>query len=148
MLGKFLGALGLVATALALTLPLPLTVAWLGPLDWGPVLGGYVAALALACTYAAIGLWVSSRTDNQFVSLILTVVIAGAFYLVGTAPLTSLFGHRVGDDRVLKSSSAPWHQKVKSWNARPLLDAAARDRLLVADSASSKASSSTAARHR
>ena len=47
VLGKFFGAMGLVAFALALTLPLPITVALLGPLDWGPVIGGYVAALAL-----------------------------------------------------------------------------------------------------
>lgn len=92
VLGKFLGALGLVAIALALTLPLPVTVSFLGPLDWGPVIGGYVAALALASAYVAIGLWVSSRTDNQIVSLILTVAICGAFYLIGSPVLTDLAG--------------------------------------------------------
>ena len=97
VLGKFLGAMSLVAIALALTLPLPITVSFLGPLDWGPVVGGYLAALTLAAAYVAIGLWVSSRTDNQIVSLILTVVIAGVFYLVGSAALTSLFGHRAGE---------------------------------------------------
>ncbi|MCX7902369.1 MAG: Gldg family protein, partial [Burkholderiaceae bacterium] len=97
VLGKFLGALALVAIALALTLPLPLTVAALGPLDWGPVVGGYVAALALAAAYIALGLWVSSRTDNQIVSLILTALIAGGIYLLGAPALTDLFGHRVGE---------------------------------------------------
>src|SRR3546814_7772985 len=70
VLGKFLACLGLVAIALALTLPLPLTVAQLGPLDWGPVAGGYLATLCLAAAYIAIGLSVSARTDNQIVSLI------------------------------------------------------------------------------
>ncbi|MCX8004036.1 MAG: Gldg family protein [Burkholderiaceae bacterium] len=97
VLGKFLGALALVAIALALTLPLPLTVAALGPLDWGPVIGGYVAALALASAYVAIGLWVSSRTDNQIVSLILTALIAGGLYLIGAPALTDFFGYRVGE---------------------------------------------------
>lgn len=97
VLGKFLGGMGLVAIALALTLPLPVTVSFLGPLDWGPVVGGYLAALTLAAAYVAIGLWVSSRTDNQIVSLILTVVIAGIFYLVGSEALTSLVGHRAGE---------------------------------------------------
>lgn len=97
VLGKFCGALALVAIALALTLPLVLTVAALGPLDWGPVIGGYVAALALASAYTAIGLWVSSRTDNQIVSLILTAAISGVFYLIGSKALTDLFGHRVGE---------------------------------------------------
>lgn len=97
VLGKFLGGMSLVTIALALTLPLPVTVAFLGSLDWGPVVGGYLAALTLAAAYVAIGLWVSSRTDNQIVSLILTVVIAGIFYLVGSSALTSLFGHRTGE---------------------------------------------------
>jgi gliding motility-associated transport system permease protein/gliding motility-associatede transport system auxiliary component len=97
VLGKFLGVMGLVVLALALTLPLPVTVAFLGPLDWGPVIGGYVAGIALASAYVAIGLWVSSRTDNQIVSLILTAAIAGAFYLIGSPALTGLAGQQVGD---------------------------------------------------
>ncbi|MGB9024375.1 MAG: ABC transporter permease subunit, partial [Rhodomicrobium sp.] len=39
VIGKFLACLALVAITLALTLPLPVTVSILGPLDWGPVLG-------------------------------------------------------------------------------------------------------------
>ncbi|MBU6260537.1 MAG: Gldg family protein [Burkholderiales bacterium] len=97
LLGKYLGVLALVAIALALTLPLPFTVALLGPLDWGPVVGGYVAALALASAYAAIGLWVSARTDNQIVSLIMSCAIAGVFYLVGSPAVSGLFGNPVGD---------------------------------------------------
>ncbi len=88
--GKFLAALSLVALSLALTLPLPITVEFLGPLDWGPVIGGYVATLFLAAAYVAIGLFVSSRTDNQIVSLIVTALIGGAFYVIGTDWLTAL----------------------------------------------------------
>ncbi|HLK71749.1 MAG TPA: Gldg family protein [Steroidobacteraceae bacterium] len=97
VLGKFLGVLVLVLIALALTLPLPISVSFLGQLDWGPVIGGYAAAICLAAAYVAIGLWISSRTDNQIVSLILTVVIAGAFYVIGSDTLTSLVGYRAGE---------------------------------------------------
>ncbi|HEY3729826.1 MAG TPA: Gldg family protein [Steroidobacteraceae bacterium] len=97
VLGKFLGCLGLVLIALILTLVLPITVAHLGPLDWGPVIGGYVAAVALAAAYVAVGLWVSCRTDNQIVSLILTVLVTGALYLIGSDSLTSLVGYRAGE---------------------------------------------------
>jgi ABC-2 type transport system permease protein len=97
VLGKFLGCLGLVLIALALTLALPVTVACIGPLDWGPVAGGYAAAIVLSAAYVAIGLWVSCRTDNQIVSLILTVVVTGAFYLVGSDALTSLVGYRAAE---------------------------------------------------
>jgi ABC-2 type transport system permease protein len=97
VLGKFLGVLMLVLLALALTLPLPITVSLLGPLDWGPVIGGYAAAVCLAAAYVSIGLWISSRTDNQIVSLILTVLIAGAFYLIGSDTLTGLADNRTAE---------------------------------------------------
>lgn len=96
ILGKFTAALGLVALALALTLPLPATVSLLGPLDWGPVIGGYIATLFLAAAYVAIGLYMSGRTDNPIVALILTAVVCGLFYLVGSSTLTTLFGHEIG----------------------------------------------------
>ncbi len=96
VLGKFLAGLALVGVALLLTVPLPLTVAHLGPLDWGPVIGGYVATLFLAAAYVAIGLYMSARTDNPIVALILTVLVCGLFYLLGSPMLVSLFGHHVG----------------------------------------------------
>ena len=95
--GKFLSALALVALALGLTLFLPITVASLGNLDWGPVIGGYLAALLLASSYIAIGLFVSSRTDNQLVALIGTVVVCGAFQAIGSPVITDFFGATAGD---------------------------------------------------
>jgi ABC-2 type transport system permease protein len=95
VLGKFLACLGLVAVALVLTLPLPITVSMIGPLDWGPVFGGYIATLFLAAAYIAIGLFVSARSANQIVSLILTAVVCGFFYLLGSSELTGLFGNQV-----------------------------------------------------
>ena len=97
VLGKFIACLGLVAVALLLTLPLPLTVSLLGPLDWGPVFGGYLASLFLAAAYAAIGLFISARSANQIVSLILTASVGGFFYLLGTDALTGLFGNRASE---------------------------------------------------
>ena len=95
VLGKFLAVMILIAIALALTLPLPVTVSLIGRLDWGPVLGGYLAALLMAAAYAAIGLFISSRTDNQIVALISTILLGGLFYLVGTRGVTDFFGGSV-----------------------------------------------------
>lgn len=95
--GKFMAVVALIAVSLALTLFLPITVSLLGPLDWGPVVGGYLAAILMASAYAAIGLFVSSRSDNQIVALILTVVICGAFYLVGASGVTDFAGDAVGE---------------------------------------------------
>ncbi len=97
VLGKFLACMALVAIALLLTLPLSITVAFLGPLDWGPVLGAYLATLFLAASYTAIGLFVSARSENQIVSLIVTVLICSFFYLLGSEGLTSLFGNQAGE---------------------------------------------------
>ncbi len=94
LLGKFFAAMALVALALVLTLPLPVTVSMIGPLDWGPVWGGYLAALFLGAAYISIGLFLSARSDNQIVSLIGTVLVCGLFYLLGSDLITSFFGNR------------------------------------------------------
>ncbi len=93
VLGKFAAGVALVGIALAMTLPIPVLVAWLGPLDWGPVVGGYVGAMLLGASYVAIGLCISSRTDNQVVALMLTVVVASVLYFLGSDRLTALFGN-------------------------------------------------------
>src|SRR5688572_15416408 len=60
VVGKFLAALALVAIALALTFHVPIAVSMMGDLDWGPVFGGYAAALLVAAAYLAVGLFISS----------------------------------------------------------------------------------------
>lgn len=92
VVGKFLGCVALLVVALAITLPLPITVAILGDLDWGPVLAGYLATLLLGAAYLSIGLFVSSRSDNQIVSLITAVALCGFFYLLGSKAITDFFG--------------------------------------------------------
>jgi ABC-2 type transport system permease protein len=97
VIGKFLAVMMLVAVALALTLPLPITVSNIGNLDWGPVLGGYLAALLLAAAYTAIGLFVSALTDNQIVALIATILLGGSFYMIGSSGLTNFTSGGVAD---------------------------------------------------
>ena len=95
--GKFLACWALLALALVLTLPLPITVALLGDLDWGPVFAGYLAAALLGAAYLGIGLFVSAKTDNQIVALILATFGCGVFYLVGNPLLTDLVSSQVAD---------------------------------------------------
>ncbi|MEN8261591.1 MAG: ABC transporter permease subunit, partial [Pseudomonadota bacterium] len=97
VLGKFIACLTLVGIALVLTLPLPVTVAFLGNLDWGPVFGAYVATLFLAAAYISVGLTVSAKSDSQIASLIVTVLVCSGFYLIGSSTLTSLVGNRPGE---------------------------------------------------
>ena len=96
VLGKFVACCLLLAIALLLTWPLPVTTAYLGNLDWGPVLAGYLAALLLGGAYIAIGLAISALSSNQIVSLILSVVACGALYGIGSPTLTDLAGNDLG----------------------------------------------------
>ncbi len=97
VIGKFLAVMTLISVALGLTIFLPVTVSLMGNLDWGPVIGGYLAALLMAGAYAAIGLYVSSRTANQIVALILSVLVGGFFYIIGTNGFTAFTGETVGN---------------------------------------------------
>lgn len=96
ILGKFLGALGLVAILLLGTLPYPLSVSTLGNLAWGPVLTGYLGIFLQGAAMVAIGILFSSITDNQVVALFLTIfvlllsLIAGFYLAVAPAALTTL----------------------------------------------------------
>ncbi|GAB4376177.1 MAG: ABC transporter permease [Acidobacteriota bacterium] len=94
VLGKFLASWILLAAGLALTLPLVVTVAWLGDLDPGPVIGGYLAALLLGGAYLAIGQFVSATTENQILAFILALVVCLALYGVGTETFAGLFPDR------------------------------------------------------
>jgi len=97
VIGKFLAVLALVGISLLLTSGLPLTVATLGNIDWGPVFGGYLGAMLMASSYIAIGLYVSSRTDNQIIALIVSVLLCGLFYLVGSSGITNFMGNQAGE---------------------------------------------------
>jgi ABC-2 type transport system permease protein len=97
VLGKFVAGMALVALALLLTAGLPITVSMLGDLDPGPVILGYLGALLLAGVYLSIGLCVSAATDNQIVSLIVTVVLCLLAYLPGAEAVAGLVGIEAGD---------------------------------------------------
>ncbi|MFV8818622.1 Gldg family protein [Haliea sp. E17] len=91
VLGKFYACLALLSLALVCTLPLPVTVALVANLDWGPVFAGYLASILLGAAYLSIGMWVSARTDNSIVALIGSVTLCGLFYLVGSDLFTNFF---------------------------------------------------------
>lgn len=97
VLGKFVANLALVGLALLLTLGVPLTVTWMGDLDWGPIAGGYFACMLLAGAYVSMGLFVSSCTENQVISLIVTTLIGSCFYIVGAPVVAGLFNNHISE---------------------------------------------------
>jgi ABC-2 type transport system permease protein len=82
IVGKFLASVGFVAALLLPTLAYPITVAAMGQVDWGPVIGGYCGALLLGAAFSALGLFASSLTRNQIVAFIVGVAICFALALI------------------------------------------------------------------
>ena len=82
VLGKFLASVAFVSAMLLPTLAYPVTITFLGDLDWGPVAGGYVGAVLLGASFSAVGLFASSLTRNQIVAFIVGVAICFALVLI------------------------------------------------------------------
>jgi len=82
VLGKYLASVVFVAAMLTPTLAYPVTVAFLGDLDWGPVLGGYIGAFLLGAAFCAIGLFASSLTRNQIIAFITGMAICFSLTLI------------------------------------------------------------------
>lgn len=83
IVGKFLAALTLVASILAVTLVFALTTGSLGSLDRGPTIGGYLGLLLMAGACLSIGLLASTLTRNQIVAFIVSFAICITLFLMG-----------------------------------------------------------------
>jgi ABC-2 type transport system permease protein len=88
VIGKFLASFFFLAIAILLSITVPITIAILGKPDFGPIIGGYLGALLMGGAYLAIGLWISSLTENQIVAFIVGVVITFAMFIIGNQFVT------------------------------------------------------------
>ncbi len=86
--GKFLASFCFLAITILLSISVPITISLLGSPDLGPIMGGYIGALLMGAAYLAIGLWISSFTENQIVAFILGVVITFTLFIVGNPFVT------------------------------------------------------------
>jgi ABC-2 type transport system permease protein len=75
IMGKFFSASAFIAIMMLPTLSYPIFISFLGELDWGPVIGGYVGAILLGASFVSIGLFASSLTRNQIISFITGMII-------------------------------------------------------------------------
>jgi ABC-2 type transport system permease protein len=79
ILGKYLGAYGLVLTLIAATTLYPLAMFWwpwnLGPIDQKALLAGYLGLLLLSGAAVAIGLLVSALTESQAIAFFITFIV-------------------------------------------------------------------------
>lgn len=88
--GKFLAGFGLLALMVGVTFIYPIILQLVGSPDWGIIFGCYLGMLMVCATYVAIGLFYSSRTENQIVAAVLTFGTLLFFWLISWA------AHRAG----------------------------------------------------
>jgi len=87
VLGKFFASFAFLAITLLFTITVPLSVRYLGQPDMGVIVGSYCGALFLGAAYLAIGLLISSLTENQVVAFIISIAVIFAMLVVGVIPM-------------------------------------------------------------
>jgi ABC-2 type transport system permease protein len=91
VLAKFLAAWTFAGIALALTLPIWITVNYLGSPDNGVIVASYIGSLFMAGAYLAIGSAFSALTKNQVIAFVLTAVVCLIFTVSGTPLVLNFF---------------------------------------------------------
>jgi ABC-2 type transport system permease protein len=72
IMGKFLGAMGLFAAMLAVTLPHVAILFRYGNPEWKPIVTSYLGLLLFGGCFISLGLFISSLTNNQIVAAAVT----------------------------------------------------------------------------
>lgn len=104
VLAKFLGAWVYVGLLIVASLPLAITIWFMGHLDWGSTLALYAGSILMAGAYVSTGMVVSALTREQIVAFIITFFISlymfiSNYYIVsqhlspGAARLIGFFSH-------------------------------------------------------
>ena len=83
VLGKFCASFCFLILTVALSFPLVITVAALGDPDGGPIIGSYLGILLMGGAYLAIGIFISSLTENQIIAFIISIVVIFALIIIG-----------------------------------------------------------------
>ena len=91
VLAKFFAAWSFAGIALVLTLPIWITVNYLGKPDNGVIVASYVGSLFMAGAYLAIGSAFSALTKNQVIAFVLTAVVCLIFTVSGTPLVLNFF---------------------------------------------------------
>lgn len=82
VLGKFFGALSVFGIALVLSVVFPITLSVFGSVSFSEVLSSYIGIILLWSTAIAIGIFISSITENQIIALIISMGLFFIIYLI------------------------------------------------------------------
>src|SRR5690606_36644153 len=87
ILGKYIGALGLVLVLLASTALYPILMfkwPWhLGRIDMGTVFSAYVGLVFFSAAAVAVGMLISSLTESQVIAFFVTFIELAGLYWIG-----------------------------------------------------------------
>ena len=81
--GKFLAAGALYVILLGLTLVYPGLIAYFTRVEWGPILTGYLGLVLTGATFLAVGVLISSLTENQIVAGFGTFGVLLGLWIIG-----------------------------------------------------------------
>lgn len=82
VLAKFFAASALFAMGLIITLIFPIILSFFGNVPTGQIISAYVGFLFMGMCFIAVGIWVSSLTDNQVVAGIGTFGILFVLFMI------------------------------------------------------------------
>ncbi|MCJ7854912.1 ABC transporter permease [Lachnospiraceae bacterium NSJ-143] len=84
VLGKYLAAVAVFLISLVITAVFPVILSFFGTVAAAQIIGSYIGFFLLGSTFIAVGLWISSITDNQIVSAVATFVAVFLLLMVET----------------------------------------------------------------
>ncbi len=72
VMGKYLAALAVFLITVVITIIYPVILSTLGVITVSEIAGGYVGVILLGASFIAVGLFISSLTDNQVIAAVVT----------------------------------------------------------------------------
>ncbi len=83
LLGKYFGCLAIYVVMLTLTIPCILLLEWFGDPELGVIVAGYIGMLLVGSAFIALGLFMSSLSENQIVAAVLSFASLMVLYVIG-----------------------------------------------------------------
>ena len=113
MFGKFFAATLLLIIMLASTFPFLVLLFGIGSPDPGTLLGGYLGLLLMGAAFMALGIFISSLTENQIVAAAISFGSALLFWILSWS--SSLSGEKVGAVLRQLSILSIWNLSIRGY---------------------------------
>lgn len=83
LIGKYCAAVFLLSVGILGTLIHPVSLMFLGTLDWGQIFCSYLGLLFMGSSYLAMGMFASALTRNQIIAFIFGFLLCFMFFILG-----------------------------------------------------------------